>query len=419
MQSAEVLADGSLDLSFGNRPHHPPALFPVVEEDQQWNAVHAEVGRGPRILVDVQLAETDVAPLGRELLDHRSDHPAGSAPRRPEVNDRAAACDLIAEVIVGKRHRMPAPIRSSERCLAAPANRALAAAQLRNAVGLSATGATNNVAHAWCLCESGAIIRGVIRAAAASELPAIRDLLTRANDAPYELAKVAEEKCFGSGFEGQPQVRVYGDYDGISVTCGKYLRILAVDRARRRRGIGSALLEEAESRGARVIAAEPGNYFTPGVLEPLAPFFAARGYTETARVHNLIVEPLPESIPSEVRRDGERVLDFIEHDFGPIWRFEARRGASVFYAQDGEEIVGFCTHEANNRGLGSFGPTGVRISARGRGLGKLLALASLADLRRLGYHRAVIPWTDETEYYRKSCGARIAHRFVILRKLAD
>ena len=50
--------------------------------------------------------------------------------------------------------------------------------------------------------------------------------------------------------------------------------------------------------------------------------------------------------------------------------------------------------------------------------GTLLVMASLADLRRLGYHRAVIPWTYATEYYRRTCGARIAHQFVILRKPA-
>ena len=114
----------------------------------------------------------------------------------------------------------------------------------------------------------------------------------------------------------------------------------------------------------------------------------------------------------------EEIQGVIEHEFGPIWRFEAARGAAVFYVEDGGEIAGFSTHEANNRGLGSFGPTGVRISARGRGLGRLLVAASLADLRRLGYHRAVIPWTAATEYYRRTCEARIAHQFVILRKLA-
>ncbi len=92
------------------------------------------------------------------------------------------------------------------------------------------------------------------------------------------------------------------------------------------------------------------------------------------------------------------------------------RGATIFYAEDAGEIAGFSTHEANNRGLGFFGPTGVAEKFRGRGFGRRLLLASLADLRRLGYHRVVIPWTDAIEYYRKSCGARIDQRFVILRK---
>jgi GNAT superfamily N-acetyltransferase len=41
-----------------------------------------------------------------------------------------------------------------------------------------------------------------------------------------------------------PAVRP-GDFEGVAVT-RKYLRILAVDRDRRRRGIGSALLRDAE-----------------------------------------------------------------------------------------------------------------------------------------------------------------------------
>src|ERR1700687_2819618 len=105
----------------------------------------------------------------------------------------------------------------------------------------------------------------MIRDASRPDLPQIRELLGRANDMPYDLARVAEEKCFGAGYEGEPQARIYGNFEGIAVTCGKYLRILAVDRNRRRRGIGSELLRDAESRGAWVVAAEPGNYFTPGV----------------------------------------------------------------------------------------------------------------------------------------------------------
>ena len=233
---------------------------------------------------------------------------------------------------------------------------------------------------------------------------------------PYDLPRVSEEKCFGAGYEGEPQARIYGDFEGISVTCGKYLRILAVDRNRRRRGIGSELLRDAESRGAWVVAAEPGNYFTPGVLESMVPFFTKRGFHETARTHNLIVDDLPTEIPKGLLHDPDRVLDFVEQQFGPIWRFEALRGATVFSIEHEGRIAGFSTHEANNRGLGSFGPIGVAEPFRGLGFGRQLLLASLAHLRRLGYHRAVIPWTDAIEYYRKMCGARIANRFVVVRK---
>jgi len=251
----------------------------------------------------------------------------------------------------------------------------------------------------------------VIRDVSPEELSRVRDLLMQANDAPYDIATVAEEKCFGEGYEGRPRVRVYGDFEGIAVACGKYLRILAVDRKRRGRGVGSALLSDSQ---AAVIAAEPGNYFTPGVSEDAAGFFRKNGYVETARTQNLICETGGQAILPVHER--ERVLEFIEENFGPIWRFEASHGRTIFSIKDGGKIVGFSTHEANNRGLGFFGPTGVAESHRGRGLGRALLLASLADLRGLGYDRAVIPWTDAIEFYRKTCKAKIDHRFVILRR---
>jgi hypothetical protein len=39
----------------------------------------------------------------------------------------------------------------------------------------------------------------VLRAATPADLPQIRQLAARANDAPYDFAIVAEEKCFGRG----------------------------------------------------------------------------------------------------------------------------------------------------------------------------------------------------------------------------
>ena len=113
----------------------------------------------------------------------------------------------------------------------------------------------------------------------------------------------------------------------------------------------------------------------------------------------------------------EAILDFIDRTFGPIWRFEASHGATLFSVEHEGKIAGFSTHDANNRGLGFFGPTGVVSELRGRGLGRQLLLASLADLHQRGYRKAVIPWTESIDFYRKACGARLAHRFVILRRI--
>ncbi|HEX2833362.1 MAG TPA: GNAT family N-acetyltransferase [Thermoanaerobaculia bacterium] len=269
----------------------------------------------------------------------------------------------------------------------------------------------------------------MIRTAWPHDLPALRALFARANDAPYDLAAVAEEKCFGLGYMGQPHVRVYGDVQGAIVTCGRYVRLLIVDREARRQGIGSALLADAESTGAHVIAAEPGNYFTPGVpLDHAAArtFFPARGYLENRWTWNLGAELSSLAPPmGDVRRpkheESDRVLAFIEREFGAIWRFEAskafeREQPVAVISEENGEITGFAVHDVNNRGLGFFGPTGVAKSMRGRGIGGALLLASLHDMRRLGFDRAVIPWTDALAFYEKVCGATPTHRFVTFSK---
>jgi GNAT superfamily N-acetyltransferase len=261
----------------------------------------------------------------------------------------------------------------------------------------------------------------VIHSATRAALPRLRELFARANDAPYDLAAVAEEKCFGRGIAGEPEVRVWGDFDGAAVICGKYLRILGVDRARRRQGIGSALLEDAVLRGASVAFAEPGNYFLPGVLDPS--FFAHRGWRETASTQNLETTGFPASMPGGVTRATharrEEVLAFVEREFGRIWCFEVTRAFDrewppLFLTEEKNAITGFAAHDVNNRGLGFFGPTGVARSHRGQGLGKRLLLASLADLRGMGYSRIVIPWTDAVEFYAKACGAIVTQRFATM-----
>ncbi len=271
----------------------------------------------------------------------------------------------------------------------------------------------------------------MIRTGTRDDLPRIAALLAGANDAPYDLGRAAEEKCFGASVSGDAEVRVFGDFAGVSVTCGKSLRILAVDREQRRRGIGSALLDDAEARGARIVAAEAGNYFTPGVVgsdTATIGFFTHRRYKEIARTQNLVAGVDRGEWGAGVVRatyaTRERVLNFIEKEFGRIWRFEASHAfhndpATLVYVEVDGEIAGFAAHEANNRGLGFFGPTGVAGAHRGRGLGALLLRASLADLRRLGYERVIIPWTDAIDFYRKACGAVVSDHFVTLARVID
>jgi GNAT superfamily N-acetyltransferase len=224
-------------------------------------------------------------------------------------------------------------------------------------------------------------------------------------------------------------VRVWGDVAGAIVTCGRYLRLIVVDRGARRHGIASALLADAEARGTHVIAAEPGNYFTPGVPMEHAEaraFFHARGYIETRWTYNLGValggiEAPERGVRRPSHEESARVLEFVEREFGRIWRFEASKAferelPQAVIAEENGAITGFAVHDVNNRGLGFFGPTGVAKSMRGRGIGRDLLLASLADLRRLGYERAVIPWTDALEFYRKSAGAEPLQRYAVFAK---
>lgn len=253
-----------------------------------------------------------------------------------------------------------------------------------------------------------AIVANSVHKATPADLPRLRELFANANETPYDLVRVAEEKCFGDGVAGAPVTTVFGDFLGCSVTCGRFLRILAVHREHRGRGIATELLRDAYAREARVVGAEAGNYFTPGVPVAMSGFFEKFG-RKTAETQNLICAT--EGEPLEPTTNRERVLDFIEQEFGKIWRFEASRAEAIHSIEDHGVIAGFAAHDGNNKGLGWFGPTGVAKQFRGRGYGIRLVRASLADMRSKGRDHAIIAWTDALGYYAKACAATIHERF--------
>jgi GNAT superfamily N-acetyltransferase len=275
-------------------------------------------------------------------------------------------------------------------------------------------------------------------------LAAVSELLHRASDVGYPIEVVAEEKCFGSGVSGAPVCLVAeqkGQLLGIAVVSGPYLRLLAVDPRARKRGIGSSLLARSEATALEkrqrrlVIAAEPGNYFVPGVPEnqpSVKKWLEHRGYRAHGRAINLAADlegkeftatsPDPKTtIVRVTREERSEVLHFVRQEFSPTWAFEISPAFDdpvppLFIARESGKIIGFSAHDVNNRGLGFFGPAGVKATHRGGGLGRVLLHASLTDLQRRGYERIIIPWVSTIEFYRRNAGAEPEQSFVRYQK---
>ena len=81
----------------------------------------------------------------------------------------------------------------------------------------------------------------------------------------------------------------------------------------------------------------------------------------------------------------------------------SRQPPACFLATRAEKLVGFSCHEAIARGF--FGPTGVDEAARGQGIGHALLLASLLDLKTMGYAYAIIGDVGPSAFYERTVGA--------------
>jgi GNAT superfamily N-acetyltransferase len=106
--------------------------------------------------------------------------------------------------------------------------------------------------------------------------------------------------------------------------------------------------------------------------------------------------------------EKHKVLDFVGTHFSEGWCGEcdvsfSKSPIAVFIATYESKILGFAAYDAAC--LNFFGPTGVSEDARGKGLGKLLLLAALQDMRDQGYGYAVIGGVGPAEFYAKVVGA--------------
>ena len=127
------------------------------------------------------------------------------------------------------------------------------------------------------------------------------------------------------------------------------------------------------------------------------------------------LEPITETLANEgivIRRANTFELtpisNFIAENFSRQWADEntaalSRQPISSFIALDSGRIVGFGTYESTRRAY--FGPTGVALSHRGRGIGTGLLLACLHGLLDMGYAYAIIGSAGPVDFYCKTVNA--------------
>ena len=99
---------------------------------------------------------------------------------------------------------------------------------------------------------------------------------------------------------------------------------------------------------------------------------------------------------------------FVEKHFRGGWPDEVEMGfrhmpPSVLIAIKDRQIVGFAGYDCTFNGF--FGPTGVAETYRKKGIGKALLIASMWELKALGYAYAVVGSVSTSEFYAKSIGA--------------
>jgi hypothetical protein len=105
-----------------------------------------------------------------------------------------------------------------------------------------------------------------------------------------------------------------------------------------------------------------------------------------------------------------KVRKFIEKEFSVTWADEAsvgfaRQPISVIIATRKEKVIGFAAYECTRRCF--FGPEGVAKKEQGKGIGKVLLIASLYGLRNLGYGYAIIGSAGPVHFYEKTVGATL------------
>ncbi|MBY8987953.1 MAG: GNAT family N-acetyltransferase [Candidatus Lokiarchaeota archaeon] len=217
-----------------------------------------------------------------------------------------------------------------------------------------------------------------------------------------------------------------------------YFKGCVVDEQYRRQGLGSKMffefLRRAKEKEITQIIYGPSvpEYWQPGVdirNTSLYFFLKKHRFKSQKAIFNLTVsldiikrEPASKKGGYEYERvqpdDFDKTYDFVKQHFPDgTWAEEVNFSfkfdpPTTFIVKDEKnEIIGWSTHSVFFPG--SFGPTGVLESLRGKGIGTELLLWCLWDIKRNGLDRGEIMWVKQNvaKFYSKACGAYISPIF--------
>lgn len=220
------------------------------------------------------------------------------------------------------------------------------------------------------------------------------------------------------------------------------LKLFAVDWKHRRSGLGNMMLAEIEAlfrfggaERVRILNCSP-YYFTPG-LDPRYTeafcFLQSHGYAAERYVHNMEVDLIAGDFDTaqaesklakrgfKIRRlkheEEQTFYEWMLGTWSQNWTTEACNSlrntpVTTFIALDSDgNICGFATYDVTMF-RGGFGPTGVEERLRGLGIGKVLFLRCLQDMKTRGYPRCEIAWVGPISFYAHTAGARICATFM-------
>ncbi len=109
--------------------------------------------------------------------------------------------------------------------------------------------------------------------------------------------------------------------------------------------------------------------------------------------------------------DKQLICDFVYENFAGVslgWVGECelalmQQPSTCYIAVSNNKVVGFCCFDSTAKGM--FGPLGVSVSYRRKGIAQELMSCSFEAMRAAGYAYAVIGWVSSEEFYQKHCGA--------------